>query len=59
MPAFGAIGVASVLTAPVGARLAHSLPVVHLKRVFAVLLLLTAVSLTLKITPEIPGPRLA
>ncbi|ADP70340.1 protein of unknown function DUF81 [Rhodomicrobium vannielii ATCC 17100] len=51
-----AIGVASVLTAPVGARLAHSLPVALLKRVFAVLLLLTAASLTLKITPQIPRP---
>jgi len=56
MPAVGAIGVASVLTAPVGARLAHSLPVALLKRVFAVLLLLTAASLTLKITPQIPRP---
>jgi uncharacterized protein len=28
----------SILTAPLGARLAHSLPVAKLKRVFAVLL---------------------
>ncbi|WP_372717982.1 sulfite exporter TauE/SafE family protein [Immundisolibacter sp.] len=37
-PAFIGIAVASVATAPVGARLAHSLPVILLKRVFAVLL---------------------
>lgn len=38
LPAFIGIAGASVLTAPLGARLAHSLPVVTLKRVFAVFL---------------------
>lgn len=38
-PAVGAILLASVPTAPLGARLAHTLPVDLLKRVFAVLLL--------------------
>ena len=40
LPAFVGIVCASVLTAPLGVRLAHSLPVARLKRSFAVLLLL-------------------
>ena len=40
LPAFVGIVCASVLTAPLGVRLAHSLPVARLKRLFAVLLLL-------------------
>lgn len=40
LPALVGIVAASVLTAPLGVRLAHSLPVDRLKRVFAVLLLL-------------------
>jgi uncharacterized protein len=39
LPALVGIVAASVLTAPLGVRLAHSLPVDRLKRVFAVLLL--------------------
>ena len=34
---------ASVLTAPLGVRLAHRLPVARLKRVFAVLLIVVGV----------------
>ena len=37
-PAFAAIGIASMLFAPVGARLAHTLPVTVLRRMFALLL---------------------
>ena len=37
-PALLSIGAVSVLTAPLGARLAHRMPVVALKRVFAGLL---------------------
>ena len=40
LPAFVGIAVASVVTAPYGARLAHSLPVPTLKRAFAVFLML-------------------
>lgn len=40
LPAFVGIVCASVLTAPLGVRLAHNLPVARLKRLFAVLLLL-------------------
>jgi uncharacterized membrane protein YfcA len=40
LPAFVGIAVASVLTAPYGARLAHSLPVPTLKRAFSVFLML-------------------
>jgi uncharacterized protein len=39
LPALFGIMAASVLTAPVGVRLAHSLPVDKLKRLFALLLL--------------------
>ena len=38
LPALGALVAASVLTAPMGARFAHKLPVLTLKRVFACLL---------------------
>jgi uncharacterized membrane protein YfcA len=40
LPALAGIACASVFTAPLGVRLAHSLPVARLKRVFAVLLFL-------------------
>ena len=40
LPAFLGIIVVSVITAPIGARLAHSLPVDKLKKIFAVLLFL-------------------
>ena len=39
IPAFLGIISMSVLTAPLGAKLAHSLPVAKLKKIFAVLLL--------------------
>ncbi|MGB5250339.1 MAG: sulfite exporter TauE/SafE family protein, partial [Gammaproteobacteria bacterium] len=39
-PAVLGISLASVLTAPLGARLAHSLPVEKLRRAFAVLLVI-------------------
>lgn len=38
LPALAAIAVASILTAPFGAKLAHRLPVKKLKKIFAVLL---------------------
>jgi uncharacterized membrane protein YfcA len=38
VPALLGIAAAGVLTAPLGARLAHRLPVAHLKRIFALLL---------------------
>ncbi len=41
-PALAGIAAFSVLTAPLGARLAHTLPVASVKRVFAVFLLLVA-----------------
>lgn len=39
LPALLGIALASMLTAPFGARLAHSLPVAHIKKVFALLLM--------------------
>jgi uncharacterized protein len=42
LPALAAIVCGSVLTAPLGVRLAHALPVEHLKRIFAVFLYFTA-----------------
>jgi len=47
LPAFAAIAVTSVATAPLGALLAHRLPPQHLKRAFAVLLLAIGVALLL------------
>jgi uncharacterized protein len=41
-PAIGVIALASLFTAPLGARLAHRLPVRQLRRLFAVLLLVVA-----------------
>lgn len=42
LPALGAVALCSVLTAPLGARVAHQLPVAQLRRVFAGLLFLLA-----------------
>lgn len=47
LPALIGIIVASVITAPLGARLAHSLPVAGLKKIFAVLLLIVATKMAL------------
>ncbi|ALP53079.1 hypothetical protein Tel_07875 [Candidatus Tenderia electrophaga] len=44
-PAVGGIAATSLLFAPLGARLAHALPVTQLKRVFGSVLLLIAVSM--------------
>lgn len=45
LPSFVGIVAASVLTAPLGARLAHAMPVERLKQVFALLLLVVATKL--------------
>jgi len=42
LPALAAVTCASVLTAPLGAKAAHALPVASLKRIFAVILYLLA-----------------
>ncbi len=47
LPALVALVAASVLTAPIGARAAHRLPVLTLKRVFAALLYLLALKMIL------------
>ncbi len=49
LPALVGIVAASVLTAPLGVRLAHSLPVARLKSVFAVLLLLVGTRMLLSL----------
>ena len=49
LPALAGIVSASVLTAPLGVKLAHSLPVPKLKRVFAILLLLVATKMLMGI----------
>ncbi len=46
-PAVAVIALASMLTAPLGARLAHRLPVLQLRRLFAVLLLVVAADMLL------------
>jgi uncharacterized membrane protein YfcA len=43
LPALAIISLASVITAPIGAKVAHSMPTASLKRVFAGLLLVLAV----------------
>jgi len=42
MPAVLGVAVVSILTAPIGARLTHQLPIASLKRIFAALLLILA-----------------
>jgi len=49
LPALAGLVCASVFTAPLGVRLAHSLPVDRLKRVFAVLLLLVATRMAVSV----------
>jgi uncharacterized membrane protein YfcA len=49
LPAAVAIVIASVLTAPLGARLAHRLPVKQLKKIFAVLLYTLAVRMAARL----------
>ncbi len=49
LPALVGIVVTSVLTAPLGVRLAHSLPVDRLKRVFAVLLVVVGTRMLISI----------
>jgi len=48
VPAWIGISVASVLMAPLGAKLAHKLPVKQLQRVFAAFLIIVAVQLIFK-----------
>lgn len=45
LPALAVLVTCSVLTAPMGARLAHTMPTVRLKQVFAVVLLLLAAAM--------------
>jgi len=45
LAAFGCIIATSVLCAPLGARVAHALPVPKLKRVFAIFMLLISVKM--------------
>ena len=52
VPALAGIVAASVATAPIGARLAHSLPVPKLKRVFAVFLLVMGTRLLATLLPR-------
>lgn len=49
LPALAGIVCASVLTAPLGARLAHSLPVEKLKKLFAVLLIIMGTRMLAKL----------
>lgn len=49
LPALAGIVCASMLTAPLGAKLAHSMPVAKLKKIFAVLLLVVATRMLISI----------
>jgi uncharacterized membrane protein YfcA len=47
LPALGGIALGSILTAPLGAKTTHALPVAKLKRIFAVLLFVLAIRMML------------
>lgn len=47
LPALAGVSLASIFTAPFGVRLAHSLPVGHLKKVFALLLIVMGTKMLL------------
>lgn len=49
LPALLGVAAASILTAPLGAKLAHSLPIPRLKKVFAVLLLVMGTKMLLSL----------
>lgn len=49
LPAFIAISLTSVLTAPLGVKLAHSVPVAQLKRFFAMLLIVMGVKMAFEL----------
>jgi uncharacterized membrane protein YfcA len=49
VPAFVGISLTSIFLAPVGARVAHRMPVATLKKVFAVFLLILATKLALSL----------
>jgi uncharacterized membrane protein YfcA len=45
LPALLVVSLASIITAPLGARLAHNLPVLILKKVFAGLLVILGIKM--------------
>jgi uncharacterized membrane protein YfcA len=47
LPALSGIALGSILTAPLGAKTAHALPVAKLKRIFALLLFILAIRMSL------------
>jgi uncharacterized protein len=49
LPAFAAIAVTSMLFAPMGAKLAHRLPVKTLKKVFVIFLLALAAKMAISV----------
>jgi len=51
LPALAGIVLASIITAPMGVRLAHSLPVQQLKRLFALLLVAVATKMLISLLP--------
>jgi uncharacterized membrane protein YfcA len=53
LPALAGIALGSVLTAPLGARLAHALPVARLKQLFALLLLVLGTRMAWSLLPAL------
>jgi len=45
LPAFVAIAVSSVISAPYGVRLSHGLPEAHLKKIFAIVSLMLSIKM--------------
>jgi uncharacterized membrane protein YfcA len=58
LPAVAAIGISAVLAAPAGALLTRAVPVLLLRRVFAVVLVASAVNLAAKTLPLAEAPEL-
>jgi uncharacterized protein len=55
LPAVAAIGITAVLTAPMGARLTHVLPVIFMRRLFALFLIVAAANLAYRFVPVSSG----
>jgi uncharacterized protein len=56
LPAVAAIGIGAVLAAPAGALLTHALPVLFLRRLFALVLAVSAANLAVKTLPLAEAP---
>ena len=56
LPAFFGVGLGSIFTAPIGAKLAHKLPAQQLKRYFSVLIFIMGRQADVVLTDKIGNP---